>query len=79
MGRQSWSIQLYFSDDSCSSVPIVLHELVRFIRTRRETAGNIIRKTKPINMWLLEYAVHKAQTFGGDKHVCKVTVDTGGN
>lgn len=79
MDRQSWSIQLYYSDDSYSSAPIVLHDLMRFIKMRRKNAGNSIRNIKPINMWLLEYAIYKAQTIYGDKHVCKVIVSTGGN
>jgi len=78
MGRQLWSILIYYSDSSCSSLPINLSKLVRFVGERRQAEGSTIRKIKPIDMWLLEYAIHTAKTAGDDRHVCKITVETGG-
>ena len=78
MGRQLWSIKIYYSDSSCSLLPIVLSNLVRFVGARRQAEGNTIRKIKPIDMWLLEYAIHTAKTAGDNRHVCKIIVETGG-
>lgn len=78
MDRQLWSIQLYYSDSSCSSLPIISSKLAKFIKERRRNEGNIIRQIKPIGMWLLEYAIHTTKTAGDDRNICKITVETGG-
>jgi len=78
MNKRLWSIQIEYSDNSYLYSPIVLSKLVKFIKMRREEAGNTIRTTKPIDMWLLEYAIHTAKTSDSNKHICKITVETGG-
>lgn len=78
MGRQSWSIQLHYSDNSYSFLPIALPKLARFVSARRQAEERTIRKIKPIDMWLLEYAIHTARMSCDGRHICKVIVETGG-